>query len=156
MWPTRSPGCRRVCPKQPPRARERAEGLARSPSRGRCLPSPDGTVSGVRDRSDWAPLRASGAMHAVYSIVILTACYNTTAVFCIVSIASVEHFVFCHPDSSLRYLIDSRLHKCSRILYLTAVFCIASQQLVSAYVLSARGRTRGARGAPRPHTEILL
>eukprot|EP01046_Picozoa_sp_COSAG06_P007133 COSAG06_NODE_344_length_17074_cov_116.626510_12_plen_381_part_00 len=42
VWLTRSPGGRRVCPKRPPRARERAEGLARSPSRGRCLPSPDG------------------------------------------------------------------------------------------------------------------
>ena len=49
VWLTRSSGCRGVCLKQPPRPRERAEGLARSSTGERCLPSPDGLWR--RDRS---------------------------------------------------------------------------------------------------------
>ena len=43
------------------------------------------------------------------SLVILTAHYINTAVFCTYALPSVEHFVSCHPDS--------RLHKYGRILY---------------------------------------
>ena len=42
VWLTRSSGGRGVCLKHPPRPRERAEGLARSSTGERCLPSPDG------------------------------------------------------------------------------------------------------------------
>ena len=58
VWLTRSSGGRGVCLKQPPRPRERAEGLARSSAGERCLPSP--TVFGAHGRSDCPPLRFRG------------------------------------------------------------------------------------------------
>ena len=58
VWLTRSSGGRGVCLKHPPRPRERAEGLARSSTGERCLPSPDGLWR--HGRSDCRPLRFRG------------------------------------------------------------------------------------------------
>ena len=68
VWLTRSSGGRGVCLKQPPRPRERAEGLARSSTGERCLPSPDGLWRPRSISLSEATRAEIGAMNAIVDL----------------------------------------------------------------------------------------